>query len=134
MNEDLQPARTEPLKIGVLISGSGTNLQALIDAIDAGTLNAQIVIVISSKPEAKGLLRAQKAGIQTLSLNPGVYENARVANTLIAEELQRARCGVRGHGWLHAQSDRRDPACISRSCRQSSPSTVALVRGRACDP
>ena len=90
MSEDLQPARTEPLKIGVLISGSGTNLQALIDAIDAGTLNAQIVIVISSKPEAKGLLRAQKAGIQTLSLNPGVYENARVANTLIAEELQRA--------------------------------------------
>ena len=77
MSEDLQPARTEPLKIGVLISGSGTNLQALIDAIDAGTLNAQIVIVISSKPEAKGLLRAQKAGIQTLSLNASVYENAR---------------------------------------------------------
>ena len=38
MSEDLQPARTEPLKIGVLISGSGTNLQALIDAIDAGNL------------------------------------------------------------------------------------------------
>ena len=131
MSEDLQPARTEPLKIGVLISGSGTNLQALIDAIDAGTLNAQIVIVISSKPEAKGLLRAQKAGIQTLSLNPSVYENARVANTLIAEEC---RCRVRGHGWLHAQGDRRDPACISRSCRQSTPSTVALVRGRSCDP
>lgn len=90
MSEDLQPARTEPLKIGVLISGSGTNLQALIDAIDAGTLAAEIVIVISSKPEAKGLLRAQKAGIQTLSLNASVYENARVANALIAEELQRA--------------------------------------------
>ena len=40
MSEDLQPAGTRPLKIGVLISGSGTNLQALIDAIDAGTLNA----------------------------------------------------------------------------------------------
>lgn len=90
MSEDLQSAGTEPLKIGVLISGSGTNLQALIDAIDAGTLAAKIVIVISSKPEAKGLLRAQKAGIQTLSLNASVYENARVANTLIAEELQRA--------------------------------------------
>lgn len=63
MSEDLQSAGTEPLKIGVLISGSGTNLQALIDAIDAGTLAAKIVIVISSKPEAKGLLRAQKAGI-----------------------------------------------------------------------
>lgn len=35
MSEDLQSAGTEPLKIGVLISGSGTNLQALIDAIDA---------------------------------------------------------------------------------------------------
>lgn len=90
MSEDLQSAGTEPLKIGVLISGSGTNLQALIDAIDTGTLAAKIVIVISSKPEAKGLLRAQKAGIQTLSLNASVYENARVANTLIAEELQRA--------------------------------------------
>lgn len=90
MSEDLQPTGTAPLKIGVLISGSGTNLQALIDAIDAGTLAAEIVIVISSKPEAKGLLRAQKAGIQTLSLNASVYENARVANALIAEELQRA--------------------------------------------
>ena len=90
MSEDLQPTGTAPLKIGVLISGSGTNLQALIDAIDADTLAAEIVIVISSKPEAKGLLRAQKAGIQTLSLNASVYENARVANALIAEELQRA--------------------------------------------
>lgn len=81
---------TDPLKIGVLISGSGTNLQALIDAIEAGSLNAHIVMVISSKPEAKGLLRAQKAGIQTLSLNPTVYENPRVANTLIADELKRA--------------------------------------------
>lgn len=82
-------AEGDPLKIGVLISGSGTNLQALIDAIDAGTLNAEIVLVISSKPDAKGLVRAQKAGIQTLSLNPSVYQNERVANTLIAEELQR---------------------------------------------
>lgn len=81
---------TDPLKIGVLISGSGTNLQALIDAIEAGSLNAHIVMVISSKPEAKGLLRAQKAGIQTLSLNPTVYENPRVANALIADELKRA--------------------------------------------
>lgn len=80
----------EPLKIGVLISGSGTNLQALIDAIDAGTLNARIMMVISSKPEAKGLQRAQKAGIQTLSLNPTVYENPRVANALIADELKQA--------------------------------------------
>ena len=112
MSEDLQPARTEPLKIGVLISGSGTNLQALIDAIDEGTLNAQIVIVISSKPEAKAFACAE-AGIQTLSLNPGVYENARVANTLIAEELQRA--GADTWSWLATcgKVTEDDPARIS---------------------
>lgn len=90
MTQDLQRPSTEPLKIGVLISGSGTNLQALIDAIAAGQLNAQIVLVISSKPDVQGLIRAQKAGIQTLSMNPSVYQNQRVANGLIAEELQRA--------------------------------------------
>ena len=90
MTQDLQRTSTSPLKIGVLISGSGTNLQALIDAIAAGQLNAQIVLVISSKPDVQGLVRAQKTGIQTLSMNPSVYQNERVANGLIAEELQRA--------------------------------------------
>lgn len=90
MTQELQRPSTDPLKIGVLISGSGTNLQALIDAIAAGQLNAQITLVISSKPDVQGLVRAQKAGIQTLSMNPSVYQNERVANGLIAEELQRA--------------------------------------------
>lgn len=90
MAQELQRTNADPLKIGVLISGSGTNLQALVDAIAAGQLNAQIVLVISSKPDVQGLVRAQKAGIQTLSMNPSVYQNERVANSLIAEELQRA--------------------------------------------
>lgn len=90
MPEDKRHESSEPLKIGVLISGSGTNLQALIDAIEAGNLDARIELVVSSKPDAKGLVRAQEAGIQTLSLNPTVYQNARVANSIIAEELQRA--------------------------------------------
>lgn len=90
MPEDKRHESSDPLKIGVLISGSGTNLQALIDAIEAGTLDARIVLVISSKPDAYGLTRASDAGIQTLSLNPTVYQNERVANSIIAEELQRA--------------------------------------------
>lgn len=90
MPEHKRHENSEPLKIGVLISGSGTNLQALIDAIEAGNLDARIELVVSSKPDAKGLVRAQEAGIQTLSLNPTVYQNARVANSIIAEELQRA--------------------------------------------
>lgn len=54
-----------PLPIVVLISGSGTNLQAIIDAIEAGKINASIRAVISNRPGVQGLERARDAGIHT---------------------------------------------------------------------
>lgn len=78
----------EPLKIGVLISGSGTNLQAFIDAIAAGRVNASIEVVISSRPSAYGLVRAQRAGIQTVSLSKEVYADPIKADELIVSELR----------------------------------------------
>ena len=54
--------------IGVLISGRGSNLQAIMDEVAAGTLNAKIAIVISNRPDAAGLDRARKAQIPTLVL------------------------------------------------------------------
>lgn len=80
------------IKLGVLISGSGTNLQAIIDAIEADQLDASIELVISSKPEAYGLKRAEKAGIPTMALSREVYEDAMQANEIIAGELRRAGC------------------------------------------
>ena len=80
----------KPLKIGVLISGSGSNLQAIIDRIDQGTLDAEIVLVISSRPDAFGLTRAEKAGIPTLALNREVYQDAPAANKRIADALKEA--------------------------------------------
>lgn len=53
------------LQIIILISGNGSNLQAIIDAISAGKLNAEICAVISDQPDAFGLERAQKANIPT---------------------------------------------------------------------
>jgi phosphoribosylglycinamide formyltransferase 1 len=53
-------------KLGVLISGRGSNLQALIDAIAGGTLHATIAVVISNIATAPGLERARRAGIETL--------------------------------------------------------------------
>jgi len=53
-------------RIAVLISGGGTNLQALIDSIDSGDLDAQIVLVASNRKAAYGLERARSAGIETL--------------------------------------------------------------------
>ncbi|WP_083307194.1 phosphoribosylglycinamide formyltransferase [Olsenella sp. HMSC062G07] len=80
-----------PLRLGVLISGGGTNLQAIIDRIAAGTLNAQIAIVISSRPGAAGLRRAEAAGIQTMSLSKELYEDPLVADEAIATALLRAK-------------------------------------------
>lgn len=57
------------VSIGVLISGGGTNLQALIDAIEAGKLDAKIEVVLSNKVDAYGLTRAQKHGVPTAVLN-----------------------------------------------------------------
>ena len=59
---------TDRLKIGVLLSGSGTNLQAIIDAVAEG-LPLDIVLVVSSRPDAYGIERARAAEIPTLVMN-----------------------------------------------------------------
>ena len=81
---------TQPLKIGVLLSGSGTNLQALIDDIAAGTLNAEIVQVVSSRPDAYGIERAHEAGIPTLVMNREKYADVLAADAQIVEALRKA--------------------------------------------
>ena len=81
------------IKLGVLISGNGTNLQAIIDAIRAGELDASVEIVISSKPEAPGLQRAAAAGIQTMSFGKEMYAHDRdMVDALIAHELKVTEC------------------------------------------
>ena len=76
----------DKLKVGVLISGSGTNLQAIIDAAAEG-LPVEVVHVISSRPDAYGIERAKAAGIPVLVLNKGVYADARGADAMIADTL-----------------------------------------------
>jgi len=65
---------TDPLNIVVLISGSGSNLQAIIDAINAGKLHAKISAVVSNRPNVKGLERAKSAGIPTHTLDHTEFE------------------------------------------------------------
>lgn len=76
-----------PQKIGVLISGRGSNLQALIDAVSAGVLKARIAVVISNKPDAAGLERARAAGIETLTLNHRHFTTRDAFDTALAREL-----------------------------------------------
>ena len=59
------------LRIGVMVSGGGTNLQAILDALDAGRItNAQIDVVISNNPGAYALERARQHGIEAVCLSP----------------------------------------------------------------
>ena len=61
-------AAGDPARLGVLISGRGSNLKAIIDAIADGRLHASIAIVISNRSDAPGLDHARRAGIETLVL------------------------------------------------------------------
>lgn len=79
-----------PLKIGVLLSGSGTNLQAIIDAISHDGLPVEIVKVVSSRPDAYGIKRAEAAGIPVVVLDRAAYADPQVADARIVDELRAA--------------------------------------------
>ena len=75
-------------RIGVLISGRGSNLQALIDAIGDGRLRARIALVISNKAAAAGLERARQSGIETLVIDHRGYSSRDLFDEAVAEALK----------------------------------------------
>jgi phosphoribosylglycinamide formyltransferase 1 len=77
-----------PPSIGVLISGRGSNLQAIIDAIAEGRLDARIAVVISNKPDAYGLERAKAAGIETVVLSHRAYPSREDYDRALVTELR----------------------------------------------
>ena len=79
--------------LGVLISGRGTNLQSILDAIARGTLAASVAVVISNRPGAQGLARAEAAGIETLVLDHRAHAtreayDAELAAALVARDVE----------------------------------------------
>jgi phosphoribosylglycinamide formyltransferase-1 len=78
---------SRPRIIGILISGRGSNLQSIIDAVSAGDLEASIAVVISNRADAQGLDRARAAGIDTLHLNPRDYADRDAYDRAIADAL-----------------------------------------------
>jgi phosphoribosylglycinamide formyltransferase-1 len=80
--------------IGVLISGRGSNLQALIDAIGEGRLHARIAVVISNQARAAGLERARAAGIETLVLDHRAFASRDEYDAQLARELKARRVAV----------------------------------------
>ena len=69
------------LKVGVLVSGGGTNLQAILDAIDSGKItNVKVEVVISNNPGAYALERARNHGIEAVCISPKSFENRAAFN------------------------------------------------------
>lgn len=77
-----------PVKIGVLISGSGSNLQSLIDNIENGSIKGEISLVISNRKDAYGLERAKVHNIEGLYIRQSAYESFEKFNHAIIEEFK----------------------------------------------
>lgn len=76
------------LKIGVMVSGGGTNLQAILDAIDNGQLkNVEVKVVISNNSGAYALERAKKHGIEAVYLSPKSFESREEFNDALLEKV-----------------------------------------------
>ncbi len=106
---------TAPARLAVLISGNGSNLQAIIDAVRAGSLPAQVALVVSNRRDAYGLQRAARAGIPTLCFPLQPYRDARRTRQEYDADLagQVAACEpalVVLAGWMHVLS----PAFLER--------------------
>lgn len=81
-------------RLGVLISGRGSNLQALIDAIRDGRLDASIAVVISNRADAAGLDRARAAGIEAMTLSHRGFATREEYDRALAKELQAREVGL----------------------------------------
>ena len=79
---------SENRRLGVLISGRGSNLQAIIDAIKDGRLKATVAIVISNRADALGLDKARAAGIETLVLPQSAYSTREEYDQALVQHLQ----------------------------------------------
>ena len=77
-----------PRNIGVLVSGRGSNLQAIIDAIADGQLDARIAVVISNRADAQGLDRARAAGIETLVRDHKRWPSRDAYEAVLVEDLR----------------------------------------------
>lgn len=82
------------MNIAILVSGSGTNLQAIIDAVKSGYIPAKIALVLSDKKDAFALERARKAGIETLVLDKKDFKTREDFDKEIIRNLKKSDVGL----------------------------------------
>ena len=105
-----------PLGVGVLASGRGSNLQALLDACRTPGFPARVVIVISDREHAPALERARAAGVEALWINPKDFADREHFDAALVRELQARKVGL---------------VCQAGFMRILSPTYVGAFAGRA---
>lgn len=85
---------TEKLKIGVLASGTGSNLQAIIDACESGALHARVAVVVSDKKDAMALARAEKHGIPSFFVDKKMFKTKEEYEAEILKALRAHDAGL----------------------------------------
>jgi phosphoribosylglycinamide formyltransferase-1 len=101
--------------LGILISGRGSNMQAILDAIRQGELDARVGIVVSNVASAAGLARAQEAGVPTTVIDHKRFSSREAFDQAVVDELQ--KCEV-------------DLVCLAGFMRLLSPLFVRAFPGR----
>ncbi len=81
-------------RLGVLISGRGSNLQAIIDAVRDRRLDASIAAVISNRPDAQGVHRARLAGLDPVALDHRTFPSREAYDAALVDELRRRSVGL----------------------------------------
>src|SRR5262245_14439373 len=107
--------RSVPLVLGVLASGRGSNLQAILDAIEAGRCPARVAVVVSDRKDASALERARRAGAKAVHLDPRSYPDRVAFDEAVAEVLHQ-----------HAT----ELVCLAGYMRVLSPEFVRRFPGR----
>lgn len=102
-------------QVGVLISGRGSNLQALIDAVVAGRLDVTLTVVISNRDDAEGIERARRAGIEAICVSHRGWRSRDEYDRALVEELRRRRV---------------DLVCLAGFMRVLGPAMIDAFPGR----
>jgi phosphoribosylglycinamide formyltransferase 1 len=106
---------TRPLRVGVLVSGDGTNLQALIDACRSGDVPAEVAVVVSNVPDAFALERARREGIPAVVVNHRDFPTKAAFEAGLLETLEPFHVGL---------------VCLAGFLRILSPAFVRAFAGR----
>ena len=85
---------SDPFSLGVLVSGRGSNLQAIIDAVAERRLDARVAVVISNRADAQGLTRARDAGIEALCVDHRAFADRAAFEQALVRELRARKVGL----------------------------------------